>query len=96
MQKILIVEDDSDIQELLENHLIGAGYSVVSASDGVEALSHFSQHAIDLVLLDIMLPKIDGYGVCELIRKQSQVPIVMLTALAVSYTHLTLPTICSV
>ena len=81
MQKILIVEDDSDIQELLENHLIGAGYSVVSASDGVEALSHFSQHAIDLVLLDIMLPKIDGYGVCELIRKQSQVPIVMLTAL---------------
>ena len=81
MQKILIVEDDSDIQELLENHLIGAGYSVVSASDGVEALSHFSQQAIDLVLLDIMLPKIDGYGVCELIRKQSQVPIVMLTAL---------------
>ena len=42
MQKILIVEDDSDIQELLENHLIGAGYSVVSASDGVEALSHFT------------------------------------------------------
>ena len=48
MQKILIVEDDSDIQELLENHLIGAGYSVVSANDGVEALSHFSQQAINM------------------------------------------------
>ncbi|MBQ2887852.1 MAG: response regulator transcription factor [Firmicutes bacterium] len=81
MQKILIVEDDADIQELLENHLSGTGYSVFSASDGVEALALFSQHEFDLVLLDIMLPKIDGYGVCELIRKQSQVPIVMLTAL---------------
>lgn len=81
MQKILIVEDDADIQELLENHLRGTGYSVFSASDGVEALALFSQHEFDLVLLDIMLPKIDGYGVCELIRKQSQVPVVMLTAL---------------
>ena len=54
MQKILIVEDDSDIQELLENHLIGAGYSVVSASDGVEALSHFSQLAVNLVIFDIL------------------------------------------
>lgn len=81
MQKILIVEDDADIQELLENHLSGTRYSVFSASDGVEALALFSHHEFDLVLLDIMLPKIDGYGVCELIRKQSQVPIVMLTAL---------------
>lgn len=81
MQKILIVEDDLDIQEILENHLSGAGYNVSSANDGVEAFSLFSQHKFDLVLLDIMLPKIDGYGVCELIRKQSQIPIVMLTAL---------------
>ena len=81
MQKILIVEDDLDIQELLENHLSGAGYDVFSASDGVEAVTLFSKHEFNLVLLDIMLPKIEGYGVCELIRKQSQVPIVMLTAL---------------
>lgn len=81
MFQILVVEDDLDIQELLENHLRGAGYSVALASDGVEAISLFSQHEFDLVLLDIMLPKIDGYGVCELIRKQSQVPIVMVTAL---------------
>lgn len=81
MYWILVVEDDVDIQELLENHLLGAGYGVVVASDGVEAISLFSQREYDLILLDIMLPKIDGYGVCELIRKQSQIPIVMLTAL---------------
>ena len=51
------------------------------ASDGVEALSYFSERSFDLVLLDIMLPKIDGYGVCEVIRRKSNIPIVMLTAL---------------
>lgn len=81
MFKILVVEDDMDIQEVLENHLCGSGYEVTLASDGVEAVSLFAQKKYDLVLLDILLPKIDGYGVCELIRKQSQVPIVMLTAL---------------
>lgn len=81
MFQILVVEDDLDIQEVLENHLCGSGYEVTLASDGVEAVSLFAQKKYDLVLLDILLPKIDGYGVCELIRKQSQIPIVMLTAL---------------
>ena len=54
---------------------------VTLASDGVEALSYFSERSFDLVLLDIMLPKIDGYGVCEVIRRKSNIPIVMLTAL---------------
>lgn len=81
MQKILVVEDDLDIQELLKNFLQEAGYSIVLANDGVEALSIFSDVQFDLMLLDIMLPKIDGFAVCELIRKQSQVPIIMLTAL---------------
>ncbi|MBU5310452.1 response regulator transcription factor [Tissierella carlieri] len=81
MQKILIVEDDLDIQELLENHLCESGYEVCSAKDGIEAISLFEKNKYDLVLLDIMLPKIDGYGVCELIRQQSQIPIIMLTAL---------------
>lgn len=81
MQKILIVEDDFDIQELLQNFLQEAGYEVTIANDGVEALSLFSTQYYDLILLDIMLPKIDGFAVCELIRKQSQVPIIMLTAL---------------
>lgn len=81
MQKILIVEDDSDIQDILKNHLIDAGYEVVVASDGVVGIAMFDD-TIDLILLDIMLPKIDGYGVCEVIRKKSQVPIIMLTALS--------------
>ena len=82
MQKILVVEDDLDIQELLKNFLQEVGYEVSLASDGVEALSVFSASQFDLVLLDVMLPKIDGFAVCELIRKQSQVPIIMLTALS--------------
>ena len=82
MQKILVVEDDLDIQELLKNFLQEVGYEIRLASDGVEALSVFSASQFDLVLLDIMLPKIDGFAVCELIRKQSQVPIIMLTALS--------------
>lgn len=81
MQNILIVEDDMDIQELLREFLKEAGYEVTSASDGIEAMDLFAKNKYDLILLDIMLPKIDGFGVCELIRKQSQVPIIMLTAL---------------
>lgn len=81
MQNILIVEDDLDIQELLREFLKEAGYEVMTASDGIEAMELFAKNKYDLILLDIMLPKIDGFGVCELIRKQSQVPIIMLTAL---------------
>ena len=81
MKRILVVEDDPDIQELLRTFLEDAGYRVEVASDGVEAISLFSKSEYDLILLDIMLPKIDGYGVCELIRRESEVPIVMLTAL---------------
>ena len=82
MQRILVVEDDLDIQELLKNFLQEVGYEIVLANDGVEAISAFSATHFDLVLLDVMLPKIDGFAVCELIRKQSQIPIIMLTALS--------------
>ena len=81
MSKILIVEDDLSIQDLLHDFIQEAGYSVVLAADGVEALAKYSGQDFDLVLLDIMLPKIDGYGVCEVIRQKSDVPIIMLTAL---------------
>ena len=81
MQKVSIVEDDIDIQDILKNHLMDAGYEVAIASDGVAGIAMFDD-TIDLVLLDIMLPKIDGYGVCEVIRKRSQVPVIMLTALS--------------
>lgn len=82
MQRILVVEDDLDIQELLKNFLQEVGYEIILADDGIEALSTFAASRFDLVLLDVMLPKIDGFAVCELIRKQSQVPIIMLTALS--------------
>lgn len=81
MQKILVIEDDIDIQDILKNHLTDAGYEVIIASDGVDGISYFNED-ISLVLLDIMLPKIDGFGVCEVIRQKSQVPIIMLTALS--------------
>lgn len=61
MQRILVVEDDFDIQELLQNFLQEAGYEVAVANDGVEALSLFSGQRYDLIILDILLPKIDGY-----------------------------------
>ena len=66
MQRILVVEDDFDIQELLQNFLQEAGYEVAVANDGVEALSLFAGERYDLIVLDIMLPKIDGYT-CRLV-----------------------------
>ena len=81
MKHILIVEDEPDIQELLRAYLEDAGYQTAVAGDGVAALERFGAQPFDLVLLDLMLPKIDGFGVCECIRRQSQVPILMLTAL---------------
>lgn len=81
MKKILIVEDEPDIQEMLCAYLRNAGYAACAAMDGVTALTLFQAQSFDLVLLDIMLPKIDGFGVCELIRKKSQIPILMVTAL---------------
>lgn len=81
MSKILVVEDDLSIQALLHDFLEEAGYRVVLAADGVEALARYAEQPFDLVLLDIMLPKIDGYGVCGVIRQRSDVPVIMLTAL---------------
>ena len=81
-KRALIVEDDSNIAELLRLYLGKDGFEVMIAPDGGKAESMFDLFTPDVVLLDIMLPKIDGYGVCEVIRKRSQVPIIMLTALS--------------
>ena len=81
MERILIVEDDVSIEALLHDFIEDAGYETRSAHDGVEALTVFGAGRFDLVLLDIMIPKIDGFGVCEVIRQKSDVPIIMLTAL---------------
>ena len=81
VERILVVEDDFDISEMLENWLEEAGYEVTLAADGLEALDRFGRGRFDLVLLDLMLPKLDGFDVCAWIRRRSDVPIVMLTAL---------------
>lgn len=81
MKRILVIEDEPDIQEMLCAYLRDAGYSVSAASDGIQALDCFHRDSWDLILLDLMLPKIDGYGVCELIRRESDVPVIMVTAL---------------
>ena len=81
MRKILIIEDEPDIQELLTAYLRDAGYETAAAGDGAAALDAFENTPFDLVLLDVMLPKLDGFEVCRRIRRSSQVPVVMLTAL---------------
>ena len=78
---ILIIEDEIAIQNILAEPLRACGYEVVTASDGLEGINTFHSHHIDLILLDIMLPKINGYAVCEMIRQEAQTPIILLTAL---------------
>lgn len=80
-EKILIVDDETSIRRILETRLSLIGYNVVSASDGEEALSTFRRENPNLVVLDVMMPKLDGYGVCQELRKESDIPIIMLTAL---------------
>jgi len=77
---ILLVDDEDSIQKLLTYPLERDGYRVVQARDGEEALRRFGEEEIDLVVLDIMLPKIDGLEVCKRLRAGSTVPIIMLTA----------------
>jgi two-component system response regulator MtrA len=78
--RILLVEDDPSIREVTAMGLGAAGFAVTTAADGVDALERFRSEPYDLVLLDIMLPRLDGYEVCRQIRKTSTVPVVMLTA----------------
>ncbi|CAM2831409.1 response regulator transcription factor [Hathewaya histolytica] len=77
---ILIAEDEQDIRELLELHLIKEGYSVYLASNGEEALNIFNSNSIDIALLDIMMPKIDGLRVLKSIREESEIPVIFITA----------------
>lgn len=80
-EKILVVDDEASIRRILETRLSMIGYQVVTASNGEEALDSFRGDTPDLVVLDVMMPKLDGYGVCQELRKESDVPIIMLTAL---------------
>ena len=80
--RILLVDDEQPVQKLLSFPLEKDGYEVVAAFDGQEALSTFDRQQFDLVVLDIMLPKVDGLEVCRQLRAKSSVPIIMLTAKA--------------
>ncbi len=79
-EKILVVDDDKNICDLLRMYLEKEGYTVVMAHNGVDAVNTFGNENPDLVLLDIMLPQLDGWQVCREIRKASEAPIIMLTA----------------
>ena len=86
--KILIVEDEIDIREAISEYLSEVGYDVMVAEDGQEGIDLFKSNEFDLVLLDIMLPKINGFGVLSQIREISDVPVMMLTAMTDDYSQI--------
>ena len=82
---ILVVEDDLDLVELLRFNLNNAGFSVAAATDGAEALKKSKTLLPDLILLDLMLPELDGFAVCEILRRDertARIPIIILTAMS--------------
>ncbi len=89
MAALLIVEDDKQTNEAICEYLKSSGHNIISAYDGAEALQIFNQSNIDLVVLDVMLPKMTGLAVLHAIRQKSAIPILMLTAIADEYTQIT-------
>lgn len=77
---VLLVEDERRLREIVSDYFRNEGFEIIEAEDGKKALELFAEHEIDLIMLDIMLPEIDGWSVCRRIRKESAVPIIMLTA----------------
>ncbi|MCC0684144.1 response regulator transcription factor [Clostridioides sp. ZZV15-6383] len=80
-KRILVIEDDIDIQNIIKTFLENAGYTIITANDGLDGIEKFKKQQFDLILLDILMPKIDGFVVCEMIRNESNIPIIILTAL---------------
>lgn len=87
-EQILIVDDEAGIREMIEEYFASEGYIVKQAADGVEALEMFAENEFALVILDIMMPKMDGWSLCRQIRETSQVPIIMLSARGEEYDKL--------
>ncbi|MBQ6819991.1 MAG: response regulator transcription factor [Clostridium sp.] len=79
-KNILIIEDEIRIRFLLRDYFLKEGFNIIEASDGDEGITYFTSNKIDLVILDIMMPKVDGITVLETIRKVSSVPVILLTA----------------
>lgn len=79
--KVLVVEDDADISSVLRFYFEAKGHEVITARDGLQALERLKCEDLDLMLLDVMLPKLDGWAVLEAVRAQSNLPVILLTAL---------------
>jgi len=79
-EKILIIEDEKNIRKIIADYFIAEGYEVVEAKDGKDGLEKFNAETVDLIILDVMMPALDGWTVCRRIRKVSDLPIIMLTA----------------
>ncbi|WP_319371846.1 response regulator transcription factor [uncultured Ilyobacter sp.] len=80
MERILVLEDEDKMRKVVKNFLVKEGYEVIEACDGQEALDLFYEGIFDLAILDVMVPKIDGWTICRKLRKESKIPIIMLTA----------------
>lgn len=80
MYTVLIVEDEKRMREIVTTYFESAGYNVLEASNGLEAIDLFENETVDLVLLDIMMPQIDGWTVCKRLRTKSDIPIIIITA----------------
>ena len=90
-KKILVVEDDTDLLEMLRLSLKGAGYSIATATNGLEALRKARTLRPELIVLDLVLPELDGFAVCETLRKDratASVPIIVVTGLSSEFTRL--------
>jgi two-component system alkaline phosphatase synthesis response regulator PhoP len=90
-KKILVVEDDPDLVELLSFNLRGCGFAVSTAADGLDALKKARSIVPDLILLDLMLPELDGFGVCEILRREpetARIPMIMVTAISSQFARM--------
>ncbi|MCJ7691293.1 MAG: response regulator transcription factor [Clostridiaceae bacterium] len=87
-ERILLVDDEERIRDMIKEYTSLEGYVIDEAADGVQALELFSQHKYSLIILDVMMPKIDGWSVCRKIRTTSNVPVIMLTARGEEYDKL--------
>ncbi|MBN2897984.1 MAG: response regulator transcription factor [Clostridia bacterium] len=80
MKKILLVEDEMRMRMIVRDYLENEGYEVIEAKDGMEAINAFQNNEVDLILLDLMIPFLDGFGVCREVRSKSDIPIIIITA----------------
>ena len=85
MAKLLIVDDEEKIREIIKKYAMFEGHTVIEAKDGMDAIEKFKNHSCDLIILDIMMPELDGFSTAKEIRKTSSVPIIMLSARSEEY-----------